>query len=254
MSRRGILAALAALVLAGCQAPPVIKEVQDQNRALQQQLQQANRQIAELQGREAQLREDADELNRVIGVLGTEKSSRVLESSNLRGQVRGFVLQQIDLLREFLVRGNLLDYVGGELVARSRVDEQPLLLVDLANTVPGSGTLTGLGGHFTKPTTLTVKVLRAVDQQKVVIWESKPLTITEPGLTRINFPVAVGVEKGDVVAYYFPQATSVSFDTGTGDTRFMATDIGLGAVVPAAALDGAKSRRAYSLGVYGLLN
>ena len=254
MGCRWISVALCALMLAGCQTPPNIKQAQDQNRELRQLLQQANRQIAGLQRQEADLRSEVDELERVVNVLGTEKSSRVQESSDLRSQIRGFVQQQIDLLKEFLVRGNLLDYMGGELVERSRVDERPLLLVDLGNAMPKNGMLTGFGGYFTGPTALTVKVLRAVDGNMVVIWQSKPFAITEPGMARVSFPVSVGVEQGDVVAYHFPEVTAGGFDTGTGDTRYSVDDIGLGEVVSAAALSGARSRRSYSIGVYGLLN
>src|SRR5690606_11768928 len=121
--------------------------------------------------------------------------SRIQESSVLRGQVRRFVQNQIDAYKDFLVQGGLLDYVGGELVERANVEQRPAFIVDLANPVPRPGTLTGVGAHFVQPGRFSVKVLRRVDQNLVVIWDSKPLTVTQPGINRINFAVGVGVER-----------------------------------------------------------
>ncbi len=248
------LAIMAAAFLGGCQSPANVKQLQDQNQSLQSQLHSAQTEIALLRHTEQSLRKDIDELNRVIGVLDTEKSSRVAESSNLRGSVRTFVQGQIDLFKDFLVAGNLLDYVGGELVERQRVDNKPLMLVDLDNPMPKNGVLTGLGAHFSNPSQFSVKVLRPVENKLVVIWESGPLEAKQPGINRVNFPVSIGVEQGDVMGYYFPAGGGISFDTGTGDTRYLSQDVGLGGVIRLSSLQGESKRRAYSVGVFGLLN
>ena len=245
---------LVALVLGACQTQPNIKQMEDKNRQLKAELDQANAQIQQLQESESRLSQELSERERVIGVLGTEKSSRIQESSELRGQVRRFVQHQIDAYRDFLVQGGLLDYVGGELVERANREEKSLQLVDLANPMPRPGTLTGVGGHFLMPGSFSVKVLRQVDQNLVVIWDSKPMRVHQPGLNRINFAVSVGVEQGDVIAYYLHEGLVVSFDEGTGDTRFQTDELKPGSVVRTSSLDGEKRRRAYSLGVYGLLN
>lgn len=254
MKARLGVALAAAIVLAGCQTPANVKQLQDENLHLQTQLEAANDKIGDLENRQRMLTADIAELNRVISVLDSEKTSRVRESSSLRGSVRGFVQDQIDHLKAFLVEGNLLDYVGGELVERQETDDKPLMLVDLANPMPKDGVLTGLAAHFTKPVTFTAKVLRPVENDLVVIWESKPFDVGHPGVNRVNFPVSVGVERGDVMGYFFSTPAGVSFDTGTGDTRYQSSDISLGGVIRTASLQGQKSRRAYSLGVYGLLS
>ena len=130
------------------ESPVDMKKLQDQNSSLQQQLGQARQQINTLQAEKSVLKKDVAELNRVVGVLGQEKSSRVQESTSLRGQVRRFVQDQIDGLKQFLLASNLLDYIGGELVERVNVDEKPLLIVDLLNKVPSTGSLTGVSGYF----------------------------------------------------------------------------------------------------------
>jgi hypothetical protein len=245
---------ISTLVLSACQSQPQIKQMQDQNRLLAADLERANNSVAQLQQQETELRQQLAENTRVMDVLGTEKSVRVQESSELRSQVRRFVQHQIDAYKDFLVQGGLLDYVGGELVERANIEEKPLFVVDLANAIPSSGTLTGVGAHFVRPGNFSVKVLRKIDDNLVVIWDSKPLQVHQPGINRINFPVSVGVEAGDVIGYYFTDGVAISFDEGTGDSRFQSTDLTLGAIVRINSLAGEKRRRAYSLGVYGLLN
>lgn len=254
MIRKGLVVLACTLIVTGCQVPPNIKELNDRNQTLQGQLSKANEQITQLQAQERLLQKDIAELNRVISVLDTEKSSRVRESSQLRGQIRKFQQQQIDELKEFLVREDLLDYIGGELVERAQLEEKPLLIVDLGHPVPKNGTLTGLGGFFAKPAPFKVKVLRQVEDDLVVIWESKPITPKQPGINRIHFPVTVGVEQGDVLGYFFPTLTGVTFDTGSGDVRYLQEDLRPGGKVRRSALLGDGKKRAYSIGVYALLN
>ncbi len=238
------------VTLSACQTSPDVKKMEK----LKADLGVANNNIAQLQKQEVELRQDLAEKTRVNGVLGVEKTSRVQESSELRGQVRVFVQKQIDAYKDFLVRGGLLDYIGGELVARAKTDEKPLCVVDLANVIPKTGTLTGAGAYFVKPGKFSVKVLRKVDKSLVVIWDSKPLLVTQTGVVRINFPVSVGVEQGDLIGYYLGEGVAVSFDEGTGITRFQSEDLKLGEVISTASMQGERNHRAYSLGVYGLLN
>jgi hypothetical protein len=46
----------------------------------------------------------------------------------------------------------------------------------------------------------------------------------------------------------------VSFDEGTGDTRYLTKDLKLGGTVKKSSLLGENKKRSYSIGVYGLLN
>ena len=255
MLRRVFLLCCAS-VLWGCQTPPPpdVKKLQDENSALQQQLSQFRNQVSKLEVDKDLLEQDIAELNRVVGVLGEEKSSRVEESTSLRGQVRQFVQLQIDGLKQFLLASDLLDYVGGELVERTNVDEKPVLVVDLFHSVPRNGTLTGVGGYFQRAGTISVKVLRPIADKLVVVWASQPVNVAQSGLQRLNFPVSVGIEKGDYLAYYISQPGLVGFDTGTGDTRYMDEDTTVGATIKRSSLRGKNDKRAYSVGVFGLLN
>lgn len=252
--QNGLAGAAVLLLVAGCQPAANVKEMQDRNAQLSASLNQAQEKIDSLTAEGQQLRSEIAELERVASVLDSEKTLRVKESSSLRGEVRRFVQQQIDQYKAFLVDSQLLDYVGGELVQRSQVEESPRLLVDLANPMHADGTLTGVKGHFVAAGTFRVKILRQVEDRLVVIWESKPLSVNRAGVSQIDFPVAVGIEKGDVIGYSFMDNAVVSFDTGTGDTRYTSKDVALGQMIKASSLSGEKERRAYALGVYGLLN
>jgi hypothetical protein len=244
----------AVLVISACATPPQTQTLLNENKNLQGQLVEANSRISKLEADNRVKQQEIGELSRVLGVLDTEKSSRVQESSVLRGQVRSFVQMQIDSLKSFLVLGDLLDYVGGELVERSAVEDKSLLLVDLANPIPRNGTLTGVGAHFTKPSPFVVKILRPTGDQLVVIWESKPIIVREAGPMRYDFPVTVGLEQGDYLTYFFPEVTGVSYDEGTSDVRYLTKDIRLGESIRKSSLLGDNRKRAYSIGVYGLLN
>ena len=241
------------LALAACQTPPDLKKLQTEKAGLQNQLQQANSKITKLKSDKSALQAELAERDRVIGVLSGEKESRVVTSTKLRGQVRHFVQQQVDLLKQFLLEGNLLDYIGGELVERTAVDEAPLLIVDRTNAVPKDGSLTSVGGYFNSPGTLSVKVMRQVEDNLVVVWESEPLNISEAGLQKVGFAVTVGVQKGDYIAYYLATPGMAGFDTGTGDTRYLTEDVSFGRAIRQSSLLGEKQKRSYSLGVYGLL-
>jgi hypothetical protein len=254
MRSRVILSFIGLLVLSGCQTPPDVQTLQNQNSQLQQQLDAAHLKIVDLEAQQARLSQEKDELNRVAGVLGQEKFSRIEESTSLRGQVRSFVQIQIDELKRFVLNSNLVDYIGSEQVQRAQVNQEPLLLVDMINTVPADGVLTGVGGYFSGAGSLTVKVMRKVDGRLVVVWESQRLQIESKGEQRLSFAVSVGARKGDYLAYYIVSPGLLSFDTGTGDSRYLAEDVHFGASIKPSSLKGEDEKFAYSIGVYGLLN
>ncbi len=240
-------------LLSACQVTPEQAELQSRNASLESSLNEARSKLAATETRKQELQAQVQELQRVSSILAVEKSSRVEESSELRLQVRKFVQKQIDELKTFLVAGNLLDYVGSELVERSKIENEAMGIVDLAHPIPRAGSLTGVAGYFSAPVGLQLKVLRPIGEEMVVIWESDLLRVVDAGEARVQLPVAVGVEPGDVVAYIFPEAASVSFDEGTGNTRYTDDDLALGDTIKASSLSGEDEKRAYSLGVLAIL-
>lgn len=200
------------------------------------------------------LKQEVNKLSSVVTVLDTEKNSRVKESSVLRNQVRKFVQNQISTLKKFLVEGGLLDYVGGELVKRNNVENSALTIVDLNNRINSSGVLTGMGAYVIKPSTVKVKILRYIESKLVVVWESSTIKMGMVGLNKYQFVSTVGVEKGDVIAYEFNRNVGIGFSEGTADSRYSRKPLKLGDSIHVNSLQGAKNKRSYSIGVYGLLN
>lgn len=246
---------LGIILLSGCMADSNVKELQDTNAQLERELTAASDEISDLRVQEERLRSNISELERLAGILETEKSSRVQESSQLRQLVRGFIRDQIDAHRDFLLRGDLLDYVGSELVKRAHQgEEEGLLLLDLENPVPRSGTLTGFAGYFFQEGTVSLRVLRPLDDELVVIWTGPEMKVSEAGRVRMNLPASVGAEAGDIMGYHFSGPVAVSHDRGTGEVIRLREDLPLGAVIKRKNLPKQTEFRAYSIGTLGLLN
>ena len=246
---------LGMVFIVGCMAESNVKELQDANAQLERELMTASDEISDLRVQQERLRSNISELERLIGILETEKSSRVQESSQLRQLVRGFIRDQIDDYRSFLLRGDLLDYVGSEMVQRAHQSEEEMLfLLDLSNPMPRAGTLTGFAGYFYQQGRVGLRVLRPLDDELVVIWTGPEMTIPEPGRMRMNLPASVGVEAGDIVGYYFSGPVAVSHDRGTGEVVRLREDLALGAVIKRKNLTSQSESRTYSIGALGLLN
>ena len=244
--------AMLALLLSGCQTTGEMKKLQDSNRSLQSQLSAANSEIASLKQKESELTSELNKTKQVLGVMGSEKQSRVQESSALRQQARNFLLGQVDSMRNFLLESNLNDYVGGEQVGRKLSEKGSIFIADFSHPMPKGGQLLGASVFTTAACPISVRVMRKIEDEFVIIWQGPKMEAAR-GANRLMFPVAVGVEAGDVAAYYFPDALCVAFDKGTGDFRYLNSDNALGTAIRATRFDGANEKRMYSIGVFGLL-
>jgi hypothetical protein len=240
--------------LIGCGSTSNKGSTKDVISNLESQINVSNKKNNELEVENRIQKIEIDKLSNVISALDTEKNSRVKESSVLRNQVRKFVQREITGLKKFLVEGGLLDYIGGELVPRNKVDDTPKTIIDLHNKISSPGVLTSVGAYVVKPSTVKVKVLRYIENKFFVVWESNSIRMNLVGLNRHQFVDSVSVEKGDFIAYEFINNVGVGFSEGTADSRYPEKPLKLGESVHFNELLGAKEKRAYSIGVYGLLN
>lgn len=252
MLQRFLLLGVSVFLLS-CQTSPNIQRLEMEKAEVEAELESARQQISSLESERRILAGDNAELKRVMAILDTEKSSRTQESTQLRMQVRKFTQAQIDNLKEFLVQSDLLDYIGEEIFDRTKMGAEPGVLVDFANPIPRNGSLIGVNGYFAQPTHFFVNVLRPLNDRYVVIWQSQVVEVNKLGYQRVRFPVSVGVEKGDVIAYDFPVSIGVKYDQGTGNTLMSKRSYPLGASIEAGSLKGEEERRAYSLGVIAIL-
>lgn len=240
--------------LIACQSTPEVAALSEKNADLQAQLASARQQISSFEAEQRIMAADNTELKRINAILDSEKTNRQEESAQLRLNVREFAQAQIDALKEFLVQSNLLDYIGEALLDRNHIDSAAGVLVDIANPIPRKGSMIGVNGHFAQATRFSVSILRPITDRYVVIWQSELVEFDGEGYQRQRFPVSVGVEKGDILAYDFPNAIGVKYDKGTGGTLVSPRSFVLGAAVDAGALQYAEEKRAYSLGVFAILD
>lgn len=142
--------------------------------------------------------------------------------------------------------------MGGEPIDRSETGGETLLLVDLTNRIPASGTLLG-GKVFIKgKTEVSFVVLRLLEEDLTVLWISNPASIPGNGLFRLTFNVPVAVEKGDLIGLSSPGILQVPIDHGTGDTRTRPGLVKVGKVISVDDME-AGDRCTYSFGVVGFL-
>ncbi len=250
---RHLFVAGACAVLMACQSTPDVQKLKNEKAELKAQLSGAKQQISSLRSEHKIMAADNTELKRIMAILDTEKESRTEESAVLRAQTRHFTQLTIDQLKKFLVQSNLLDYVGEELFSRTKMDIDSAVLVDLANPIPRNGTLMGIHGYFAQATRFSVNVLRPVGERYVVVWQGPMLEMAKTGAQRMQFPLSVGVEKGDIVAYDFPESIGIKYDQGTGHTLLGKKSFLLGASVERSALKAQDEKRAYSIGVTAIL-
>ena len=242
------------LFLSGCALNPEMKELKAENESLTGKLAQAELEINQLNAQKNDLQVEMQKIKGIMSVLNNEKSSRKEESSRLRSQAREFIQTEMRGFKKFLQNSDLLDYIGDELVSRSKTTEASQLIVDVGNPVPRSGSITGVGVYVSSPTQFYVKILRPVEEKLVCIWESELIDAQNSGLFKYFFNNTIGVEGGDYIGYYFPERNTVYFDEGTGQTLYKPDKTPLGSFMPKSSLDGKRSKRAFSIGVYGLLN
>jgi len=242
-----------AMFIGGCAATGDIKVLQDKNTQLQADLNQSLVNISSLEADKRDLIKEINGLKHVQSVLRTEKSSRVQESGRLRSQTRIFVNEEINRFRGFLKASDLLDYVGGELVRRPNVEGEQQLVVDLGNPIPRTGNLTSVGGYFAEAGSFSTVILRQIEDEFIVVWESRPFQVPDTGPSRFEFQVSVSVEAGDVLGYVFSEKVIIPFDKGTGTARYVDEIAKFGDRVRSSALRGSDEKRAYSVGVFGFL-
>lgn len=250
------LAIMFSLVMtAGCATQNLdMQQMQTKNRELASELNAARQNISALEENNARLDAQVKDLTDITGRLQVEKDVRVEESGSLRRGVRDFVKTQSAALREFSKQQDFLDYVGSELIERQGNGGKDLTLIDTRNQINAPGTLVGVRGLFSSPCTLSLVLLRPVDEKWVAIWTTGPLQVAAPGLQTIDLAVPVSVTPGDLTAWVFTGPVGVSFDTGTGGTLTEKKPLTVGDQLKKATPRDMRSGSAYSIGVLGILD
>ncbi|MFH1476762.1 MAG: hypothetical protein ABIH24_04620 [Verrucomicrobiota bacterium] len=210
-------------------------------------------QIKDIETSKAALEQDLSSQKEIEQTLRLEKQALAEDGAAVRREVRSFVKAQMQALRDFSENKALLDYVGGELIARAHVSGKNLLLVDLQHPMPSAGILLGGKLLVNGKTDAAFCILRPRGKDLVVVWMAEVSAIPKTGLSSVAFNTPVAVEKGDLIGLYSPAAAQVPFTRGTGDTRTLAGPIKPGQAIPIEALE-QDNGRGYSFGVVGFLD
>lgn len=178
-----------------------------------------------------------------------------------------FFQARADTLDNFNYTAGLQDFVGEELIPRGEINDRNQLLVDIENRILRDGSLLGVAGVFNKPGQFRVRILRPDPSSSpfpgyLTLPPSQMFTVTELGEQRFEFAGQVGVRKNDLIAYEFPGAVLIVMDKGVGGTCYVDLEklehkteiLEKGGVLSSAAFLGLGDDRAYSIGVYAVLD
>jgi hypothetical protein len=248
-----ILVSCMVVMLSGCATSGKLREMKRQRDVLAAELGVVKDQNRALETEKKTLQDTIGGLTDIRSSLEREKDARKLEATSIRRQAREFLQLQLGHLRAFSRNHDLLDRIGGELIARNHVEEARGLLVDMKHPLPSSGTLVS-GDVFSRgPCSVSFCLLRPQGDELAMIWTSPLFKITKEGLHAFPFDVPVGVEKGDHVGIYCPDALRVPYDKGTGSTGRVDGPPRVGATVKKSALVD-RDGKTYSFAVSGFLD
>jgi len=253
-----IVCPVLALVLGGCATPDQrIVQLKAENQSLMNQTRDQEQQIATLKIDKKYFRTDGVYSPRRSQVLDKEKTERIQESQNLRKGVRQFTDEVMKIMRDNYKKMEIVDYIGGELVARQTTgSEINQVLVDMLHPLPANGTLIGGRVYVTGPVRLNFCLLRptADKDELVVVDMSRELSARETGEQQMAFEVPMAAHRGDLIGIYCPEAVAIPYDdVDTGYVLMSRGSVKVNSSVDLKPIE-SRNKRAYSFGVMGFLD
>jgi hypothetical protein len=247
--------AVVALFNAGCASMSQdAQQMADENKGLRQELQANERTIQGLNREKDRLTEDLAYSTHRNDILEKEKTARIDEASQTRKGVREFTDQVMNSLQTYFQKAEVVDYIGGELIARDNVDTtKNMLLVDLGNPLRADGTVIGARAYLTGPSRLQFCLLRADESNSkfTIVSITPPIIAADSGSQSWSFEVPMAGQKGDLIGVYMPDDVSIPYDDAdTGHVVWAPGPAKLNSAVTVK-VGSARNKRAYSFGVVG---
>lgn len=236
-------AALAACALAGgCSAD--VQQLRSENRALAGQVQEQREAGARLAAELEACRAHAE-------VLSSEKGFRDDSLMRVRDLARAHIAGARAGLDELARTEELLDYVGGELIARTKFEDSAKRTVLLAAPLAGDLTIYKVKALPARATTFRLGVFRKTEEGLLCVAATEPFTMeAEAGVVTRELAVPLAAAAGDYLGFTFPERVGIQFDEKTGAFALYEQAAALGELIrkgPAA------TALSYSLGVFGVL-
>lgn len=230
------------LAIGGCS--PAVTELQQEITGLKTQLGQVT---MDLDTCRLTLKEKQD-LNTV---LTKEKLSKDQDLSRLRTVYREFINGQYQSLDGLLHNVELLDYFGGEIIAREKDQGSDVTLV-LQQPVPANGRVLRVRANVAYRTRLQLLIFKQLEKELLCVYASEPLDIDDVGNSEmVELPVPVHVQQGDFLGFYFPERIGVFYDENTGNYSVYKSPGRVGERIKIGKAENEK--RNYSLGILAAL-
>lgn len=244
-----------AFSLSGCATNETIKRLNNEVSNLNNTIERQTSEISNLEEKNRKLEADLNFTKEVKGNLEDEKGDLISTVSSLKTNVRSTVNTVINTLTsDLLSNDNVMDRIGSSAITRNKNDKRKkITLVDRKNPVENAGTIYRTTGYFSGPSEYKVQVVRPVEKDSYVVWESQTIIIPKAGNFHFNFKVPVKVEKGDILGYVFAKEVNVYYALGTGSIGSFEGTAELGSKFSLSKIAGESQKRAYSLAVHGLL-
>lgn len=237
-----VLATAGGLVLAGCSGQ--MAELRTENAALKERLGQVSGERLETVSR-------LEECQHLTGILSREKMAKEQDLARLREVYRGYISGQYQTLDGLLNNVELLDYFGGEIVAREKDQGSDVTLV-FQQPVPENGRILRVRADVAYKTRFRLLIFKPLEKELLCVYASDPLDLDNVGTSEmVELPVPVHVQKGDVLGFYFPEKIGVYYDEKTGNYSVYKAPGRIGERIERSKADSEK--RNYSLGILTVL-
>ncbi len=157
--------------LDGCQKTMTDQDfiIKKQDSTIRQKDQQIKTQEETIQGLQAEV----TELSRRLEISAKEKDRSSDRIKNIAAGVREYLKKQMQENRNFLTDVALEDFIGNELIERAHAGEEGMFIIDMANPIPSGGQVNGIGGYFSGPADIVVKLLRPVGLEYIVTYNKQ---------------------------------------------------------------------------------
>jgi len=236
------LVVVGGLAITGCGG--TLAELQTENATLKERLGQVSGERLETVAR-------FEECQRLTSIQSREKLAKEQDLARLREVYRGYISGQYQSLDALLHNVELLDYFGGEIVAREKDQGSNMTLI-FQQPLPANGRILRVRADVVYKTRFKLLIFRPLGKELLCVWASDPLDIDNVGTSEmVDLPVPVHVQKGDIVGFYFPEKIGVYYDEKTGSFSVYKALDKIGDRVDRDKTDSEK--RNYSLGVLTVL-
>lgn len=237
-----VLVVVGWLAITGCSGQ--LAELKTENAALKERLGQVSGERLETVTR-------FEECQQLTGILSREKLAKEKDLARLRQVYRGYIGGQYQTLDGLLHNVELLDYFGGEIVAREKDQGSNVTLV-FQQPVPENGRVLRIRADVAYKTRFQLLVFKPLEKELLCVYASAPLDIDNVGTSEmVELPVPVHVQKGDILGFYFPEKIGVYYDEKTGNFSVYKAPGRIGERIERSKADSEK--RNYSLGVLTVL-